>query len=141
MTDLQCALGLSQLKKVENFVQRRNEIAAMYDEAFKVINGLVVPPKPNNKDSRHAYHLYPLLITSADRKDVYLKLRKKGIYTQIHYIPVHLQPYYRKHFRYKKGDFKNAEYYYEHELSIPMFPKMTNEEVNYVIENVLELTR
>ena len=141
LTDFQCALGLSQLKKIESFLDRRNEIASMYDEAFKDVEGLVIPPKPEQHGSRHAYHLYPILLTKTDRKDAYVKLREMGIFAQVHYIPVHLQPYYSKNYGFKKGDYPNAEYYYEHELSIPMYPRMTNEEVNYVIESIKSLTK
>lgn len=141
LTDFQCALGLSQLKKIEGFLDRRNEIASMYDEAFKDVKGLVIPPKPEQYSSRHAYHLYPILLTRTDRKEAYMKLREMGIFAQVHYIPVHLQPYYRNNYGFKKGDYPNAEYYYEHELSIPMYPKMKNEEVNYVIQSIKSLTK
>lgn len=141
LTDFQCALGLSQLKKIESFLDRRNEIASMYDEAFKDVKGLVIPPKPEQYSSRHAYHLYPILLTRTDRKEAYIKLREKGIFAQVHYIPVHLQPYYRNNYGFKKGDYPNAEYYYEHELSIPMYPKMSDEEVNYIIQSIKSLTK
>lgn len=141
LTDFQCALGLSQLKKIESFLDRRNEIASMYDEAFKDVEGLVIPPKPEQHGSRHAYHLYPILLTKTDRKEAYIKLREMGIFAQVHYIPVHLQPYYSKNYGFKTGDYPNAEYYYEHELSIPMYPRMTDEEVNYVIESIKSLTK
>ncbi|MBN2219284.1 MAG: DegT/DnrJ/EryC1/StrS family aminotransferase, partial [Kosmotogaceae bacterium] len=139
--DFQCALGLSQLRKIDGFLDRRNEIASMYDEGFKDVEGLVIPPKPEQYSSRHAYHLYPILLTKIDRKEAYLKLRERGILTQVHYIPVHLQPYYRNNYGFKKGDYPNAEHYYEHELSIPMYPKMTDEEANYVIESIKSLTK
>ena len=141
LTDFQCALGLSQLNKIEGFLNRRNEIASMYDEAFKDVEELVIPPKPEQYSSRHAYHLYPILLTKTDRKEAYMKLREMGIFAQVHYIPVHLQPYYSKNYGFKKGDYPNAEYYYEHELSIPMYPRMTDEEVNYVIESIKSLTK
>ncbi len=141
LTDFQCALGLSQLKKIEDFLNRRNEIASMYNEAFTDVEGLVLPPKPEQYTSRHAYHLYPILLTKTDRKEAYMKLREMGIFAQVHYIPVHLQPYYSKNYGFKKGDYPNAEYYYEHELSIPMYPRMTDEEVNYVIESIKSLTK
>jgi len=138
ITDFQCALGLSQLKKIEDFLRRRNEIARRYDAAFEDIPQIVPAPSVLEPD-RHAYHLYPILLNGVNRKDVYLKLREKGIYTQIHYIPIHMQPYYRKRFGYKKGEFPNAEYYYENELSIPMYPKMTDEDLEYVIKSLKEV--
>ena len=142
ITDIQCALGLSQLRKIEKFVERRNKIARMYDEAFKDNPLITIPPKPPHEDSRHAYHIYPLLLDKRiSKKEVFMKLREKGILCQIHYIPVHLQPYYREKFGYKEGDFKNAEEYYRREITIPLYPKMTDEEVEYVIGCVKEIVR
>lgn len=125
-------------KKIEDFLKRRNEIARRYDVAFENVPQIISAPGVLEPD-RHAYHLYPILLNGVNRKDVYLKLREKGIYTQVHYIPVHLQPYYRKRFGYKKGEFPNAEYYYENELSLPMFPRMSNDDVNRVIDSILDV--
>lgn len=142
ITDIQCALGLSQLNKVEKFVKRRNEIAAIYDKEFEDNPLIVIPPKPHYENSRHAYHIYPLLLDKRiDRKDVFIKLRERGILCQVHYIPVHLQPYYRRRFGYKEGDFKNAEEYYKREITIPLYPKMADNEVEYVIKSVKEVVR
>jgi dTDP-4-amino-4,6-dideoxygalactose transaminase len=133
---------LSQLNKVEKFVKRRNEIAAIYDKEFEDNPLIVIPPKPHYENSRHAYHIYPLLLDKRiDRKDVFIKLRERGILCQVHYIPVHLQPYYRRRFGYKEGDFKNAEEYYKREITIPLYPKMADNEVEYVIKSVKEVVR
>lgn len=137
LTDFQCALGISQLKKIESFLTRRNEIARKYDEAFSHTD-IILPPRVS-EPSRHAYHLYPILIKSFDRKELYLKLRKLDIYTQVHYIPVHLQPYYRKKFGFKPGDYPHAEHYYKHELSIPMYPKMTDEQQEFIINSIQKI--
>ncbi|MCK4270511.1 MAG: DegT/DnrJ/EryC1/StrS family aminotransferase, partial [Methanogenium sp.] len=136
ITDIQCALGISQLKKLDSYVQRRNEIAKMYDDTFKDNPDIITPPVPLWADSLHGYHIYPVLINGYDRKSLYLKLRKKGIFTQVHYIPVHLQPYYRENFAYSDGDFPLAEEYYRKELTIPMYPKMANEDVKRVIDSI-----
>lgn len=136
LTDIQCALGISQLKKLDRFVKRRNEIAVHYNNAFEENSFVVTPPVPPWEDSLHGYHIYPVLIEGYDRKSIYLKLRDKGIFTQVHYIPVHLQPYYRKNFGYSKGDFPIAERFYQKELTIPMFPKMTTEDVYRVIGSI-----
>ena len=142
ITDIQCALGISQLRKIEKFIERRNEIAHVYDEAFKNELFIRVPPKPNYKDSRHAYHIYPLLLDEKiDRKRVFTTLRERGVLCQVHYIPVHLQPYYRKRFGYREGTLENAEEFYKREITIPLFPKMSDEDVNYVIEKVKEAVR
>jgi len=136
ITDIQCALGISQLRKLDSYVQRRNEIAKMYDDAFKDNTDITTPPVPLWADSLHGYHIYPVLINGYDRKSLYLKLREKGIFTQVHYIPVHLQPYYRENFAYSDGDFPVAEEYYRKELTIPMYPKMRDEDVERVIDSI-----
>lgn len=134
--DILCALGYSQMSKIEVFVERRNYIARKYDEAFEGVKEITIPPRPN-KNSRHAYHLYPILINNPEkRRIVFEKLREKGIFAQVHYIPVHLQPYYQKNLGYKKGDYSVAEDFYSKEISLPMYPKMTEEEINYVINTV-----
>jgi UDP-4-amino-4,6-dideoxy-N-acetyl-beta-L-altrosamine transaminase len=138
ITDIQCALGLSQLEKLERFVKRRNEIARMYDEAFRGNEKLVNPPKPP-QNSRHAYHLYPVCFTGVDRKKIFMDLREIGIFCQVHYIPVHLQPYYRERFGYHDGDFPVAENFYQSEISLPMFPAMSDEDVERVIVGVQEM--
>ena len=140
ITDFQCALGISQLRKLESFIKRRNEIARIYDEAFKDHPFITIPPKPSYENSRHAYHIYPILLDGRiDKKKVFVELRRRGILCQVHYIPIHLQPYYRRRFNYGEGDFKNAEEYYKREITIPLYPKMSEDDVNYVIENLREV--
>jgi len=139
ITDLQCALGSSQLKKIEQFIKRRLEIAEKYDEAFKENPNIQTPPK--EKNNRHAYHLYPIQVPKERRKEIFEKLREKEIYVQVHYIPVHTQPYYKENYGYEYGDYPKAEQFYEQEISIPMYPKMTEEEQEYVIKTINELTK
>jgi len=141
LTDIQASLGISQLKKLDNFVKRRREIVKKYNKAFNNTDWLTSPyEKP---DVYSAFHLYVLQIDFdqivKSRKQVMEELRLKNIGTQVHYIPVHTQPYYRKNFGYKYGDYPIAEDYYEKALSIPLYPKMTDEDVYYVIGKVLEL--
>ncbi len=137
ITDFQCALGLSQMKRIESNLLRRREIARAYDQAFESFSWIQTPPKPREPDTTHAYHLYPILLDpSVDRKQVYMKLRQKQILTQIHYIPVHLQPYYRARFGFQEGDFPIAEDFYRREISLPMYPKMTDAQVQRVIHEV-----
>jgi UDP-4-amino-4,6-dideoxy-N-acetyl-beta-L-altrosamine transaminase len=139
LTDIQCALGISQLRKNDSFIRRRNEIAAEYDHAFADNPLIFTPPRPPWTDSLHAYHIYPILLQNVDRGEVYYKLRERGILSQIHYIPVHLQPYYRDFVGYREKMFPCSEEYYEQELTIPLFPRMTDEEVGYVIESITEI--
>lgn len=139
ITDFQCALGISQLRKLERFVEKRNEIAKRYDEAFSEAGNLVPPPKVTEEGWRHAYHIYPLLLNGLDRKSFFFKLRERKILPQVHYIPVHLQPFYRERFGYREGDFPKAEEYYKREVTIPLFPRMSDAQVEYVINTVIEI--
>ena len=139
ITDIQCALGRSQLRKLESFIERRIEIAKKYDEAFKDNSNIQLPPKSEN--TRHVYHLYPILVPKEKRSYIFNKLREKDIFAQVHYIPVHTQPYYITNYGYKYGDYPNAEEFYEREISIPIYPKLTNEEQEYVIKTLNELTK
>lgn len=127
--DILAALGSSQLKRAESGLARRKEIADVYTKAFA--GSAVQAPQ---YDAGHAFHLYVILADK--RKELYDYLRERNIFTQVHYIPVHLMPYY-KQFGWKKGDFPVAESYYEKCLSLPMYPTLTEEEQAYVIENVL----
>jgi UDP-4-amino-4,6-dideoxy-N-acetyl-beta-L-altrosamine transaminase len=134
MTDIQCALGISQLSRLETSVKRRREIAAKYDAAFSGISGLKTPPYRENR--MNAYHLYPLRIEKG-RKSIYNFLRTKGVYAQVHYLPVYMHPYYRAN-GFEDFSLPEAEKFYSMELSIPMFPSLTEQEQDYVIECVLE---
>ncbi|MEX1002981.1 MAG: UDP-4-amino-4,6-dideoxy-N-acetyl-beta-L-altrosamine transaminase [Crocinitomicaceae bacterium] len=131
LTDIQAALGIEQLLKNEKGVQRRNEIANRYQKAFE--GKIKCQAVPNNR--YHAYHLF--VIEVEERKKLYDQLHEKGIYAQIHYIPVHTLPYY-KEIGYSELNLTNAENYYADCISLPMFPSLTNEEQDYVIENVLK---
>jgi UDP-4-amino-4,6-dideoxy-N-acetyl-beta-L-altrosamine transaminase len=136
ITDIQCALGLSQLNKLEGFLQARSRIAQRYDQAFKGFSPVVIPPAVS-EESRHAYHLYPLLLAeSARRREFFDYMREKRIGVQVHYVPVHLHPYYRKLFGYRLGDFPAAEDFYQREVSLPVYPGLSEEEQDYVIDCV-----
>jgi UDP-4-amino-4,6-dideoxy-N-acetyl-beta-L-altrosamine transaminase len=136
LTDVQCALGISQCKKLDQFIHRRCEIVQRYNDAFKDLPEIVTPYE--KKDVKSANHLYVIQLQleklRADRKTIFDALRAENIGVQIHYIPVHYHPYYRQHFGYKKGDFPNAERYYERAITLPLFPKMTNDDIEDVIE-------
>lgn len=130
LPDLNCALGLSQLTRAKAGIKKRLEIADRYNE---VVSGFSCQLINTPQNIGHAYHLY--IIQTDRRKELYDYLRANGIYAQIHYIPVHTMPYY-KNKGWKKGMFPNAENYYENCLSLPMFPSLTNEEQEFVIEHL-----
>ena len=141
ITDFQCALGISQLKKLDKFIKLRREIVAKYNKAFRDIKEIVTPIEKNYLKS--AWHIYPIQLVleklKVGRKKVFEELMKKGLGVQVHYIPLHLQPFYKKKFNYKKGDFPVAEKYYERAITLPLFPKMTNEDVGRVIKIVKKI--
>jgi UDP-4-amino-4,6-dideoxy-N-acetyl-beta-L-altrosamine transaminase len=138
LTDFQCALGLSQLKKLPGWIERRQEIASLYDSAFSSVSS--VRPLHVSPDITHAYHLYVVRIDpgnpAADRDAVFTNFRAIGIGVNVHYIPVHLHPYYRDRFGTKPGMCPVAEKAYTEILSLPIFPRMTKQEVIDVIAAV-----
>lgn len=135
ITDLQCALGLRQLAKLDGFKTRRHEIIQAYNQALADIAHVITPKEVANTSS--CFHLYVLQIDFAalgtTRKAVMDRLAQQGIGTQVHYIPVHTQPWYRKTFGYGSGLCPNAEAYYEKALSLPLYPKMSDDDVDRVI--------
>lgn len=130
ITDFQAALGLSQLTRADEGLLRRQEIATRYTEALNSTKGII---QTSGIVEGHAYHLFILEVE--DRRGLYDFLHSEGIFAQIHYIPVHLMPFYRN-LGWKEGDFPNAEAYYSRCISIPMFPSLTNEEIDYVIDRI-----
>lgn len=149
ISDLQCALGLSQLEKLPRFVERRRELAALYDRELGRLSEHVSPLRvPEGCSS--AYHLYvvriraaeglPLSATAERRLSVYTKLREANIHPQVHYIPVHTQPDFVDH-GLGEGDFPGAERYYAGALSLPLFPAMTDDDVLRVVEALAAAVR
>ena len=141
ITDIQCALGISQLKKLDKFIKKRNRIAQIYNKCFKNNELFKIPSI--KKNCKHAFHFYPLLINfkklKISKKILFNKLKKKNIQLQVHYIPIHLQPYYKKRFGFKKGDFPIAEKFYEKEVSLPIYFSLKREEVYKVVNNIKSL--
>ncbi len=140
ITDFQCALGLSQLDRLDEMVAKRRGIAAFYQKALKNIEFLRVPEE--SVDSRSSYHLYPVRIDfkklKKTREEIMKALSAQGIGTQVHYIPVILQPYYRERYHLKLSDYPECARYYDQTLSIPMFPSMTKADQQRVVR-ALEL--
>ena len=136
LTDIQAALGVSQLKVARQNVERRRELVARYNEAFKDVEGIKTPYEA--QDVHHAYHLYVIQVD--DRKGLYDFLRTQGIYSQVLYYPLHLMPYY-KQLGNKAGDLPVVEEYYKHCLALPMYPTLTNEQQQYVIKKIKEFIK
>ena len=136
MTDISAALGISQLKKVKTWNVKRNKLSNIYKSSFG--NTKEIEFQLNNLDSFSSYHLF--IIQVNNRKKVFQYLRNKEIGVNVHYIPIHFHPYYKK-LGFKEGDFPNAEKYYSKAISIPLYPSLTKKDQNYVIENVIESVR
>ncbi len=133
ITDFQAALGTSQLKRARKNVEIRRELVHKYNQAFKSVKGIIIPFEADNV--YHAYHLY--IIQVEDRKGLYDFLRENKIYAQVLYYPLNLMPYY-KQLGNKEGDLPVVEEYYKHCIALPMFPTLTENEQNYIIEKVIE---
>jgi UDP-4-amino-4,6-dideoxy-N-acetyl-beta-L-altrosamine transaminase len=143
MTDIQAAIGIHQLKKLEQMQKRRGEIAKKYNEAFTDIPEIINPTV--KRHVRHAWHLYPIQVNTdllrIDRAKFIDALKAENIGTSVHFIPIHLHPYYHDRYGFKRGDFPNAESVYERECSLPIYPKMTDKDVEDVIVAVKKIVR
>ena len=137
MTDMQAALGASQIKKLDQFVERRRNIARQYTEAFTGVSGLIVPSQHPFANS--SWHLY-VLRWEKGRDRAFEELRSRNIGVNLHYIPVYKQPFYRN-LGYEEDQCQVAERFYKTALSLPLFPRMSNDDVEYVIEEVLEVAK
>ncbi len=136
MTDIQAALGISQMKKLDSFVKRRREIAAIYHKAFRDNPYFDIPTE--NDYAYSSYHLYPIRLKDkykTMKREIFVKLREKGLGIQVHYIPVYWHPYY-KDLGYRKGLCPVAEDFYQREISIPVYPAMSDKDIKHVIEKV-----
>ena len=133
ITDIQCALGLSQLNKLGNFIKRRRKIARLYREAF---NGMDEIECLNEKEYvESSWHIFPIRVKK-NRDEIFNRLRSKGIGVNVHYIPIYYHPYYKR-LGYKKGLCPKAEKYYKETVTLPLYIKMSNSE----IERVAKLTK
>ncbi len=138
MTDIQAAIGTVQMQKLDGFMERRSQIAQRYREAFRDIPAIQTQEETTGDAS--ANHLFPIWIdvtkTPINRTQLFKALQNARIAPQVHYIPVHLQPYYQEHLRTKQGDFPEAERYHESCLSLPIYPTLSHEEQDYVIKTI-----
>ena len=138
ITDIQCALGISQLKRLDKFVEKRRSLAFRYDKAFADLENIVTPTQ--RKGCHNSYHLYVIQVKNKDRRQVFDALHKAGIGVNVHYIPVYTQPYYREH-GYREVNCSNAWEYYTRAISLPLYPDLTYEEQDYVIEKVRDAVK
>lgn len=137
MTDIQAALGLSQLQKLDSFIAKRKQYVAMYDKELKDLPEIILPKQLNHVDS--SWHLYIIQLNlpmlKVDRKEIFQALQQENIGVNVHYIPIHLQPYYQK-LGYQKGICPNAEKLYESIITLPLFSEMSEQDANDVIQAV-----
>ena len=144
ITDFQCALGISQLNQLADFTSRRREIVAQYNAAFSAFEWLSTPKLRNLPDRELiSWHLYSVQIDfqqlGKTRTQVMQELREQGVGTQVLYIPVHLQPWYRRTYGYSHSKCPNAESFYEQALSLPLYPALRDENVAMVIESIKKM--
>lgn len=133
ITDIQCALGISQMDRLDSFIARRRLLAGRYDDAFKDIKGIITPYQADGCNS--SWHLYT--IQTENRKEVFDSLREAGIGVNVHYIPVYMHPYYRGN-GYSNIKCENAEEVYRHIISLPLYPGLAEQQQDYVIGKVME---
>ncbi|WP_342559383.1 UDP-4-amino-4,6-dideoxy-N-acetyl-beta-L-altrosamine transaminase [Metasolibacillus sp. FSL K6-0083] len=136
MTDLQAALGISQMSKLDAFLQRRKEVASLYTEKLKDVEGIQVPFQLEGVES--GWHLYMIQLEHANRKQIFEAMRAANIGVHVHYLPVYWHPYYQQ-LGYDRGICPIAEDWYEKALTLPIHPSLTNEEIDYVIKTLLSL--
>ncbi|WP_022901572.1 DegT/DnrJ/EryC1/StrS family aminotransferase [Humibacter albus] len=138
LTDIASALGLAQLKRLERFKQRRTEIVARYNAAFADVEGVRTPGQRDDTDPM--WHLYPLRVLDGRRREVFEKVRAAGVGVQVNYIPVYWHPVYANA-GYRRGMCPNAEAFYAEELSLPIFPDLTDSQVDQVVETLVGALR
>lgn len=143
LTDIQSALGISQLNKLDSFVKKRRNLAKIYDKLF-LDEDILQTPKVN-KDVFHSYHLYPILIDfkklKINKKELFNKLALNKINPQVHYQPLHFQPFIKNKYNYKKGDFPKSEKFYEKEVSLPIFYGLQNSQQKFVVNRLLKILK
>lgn len=138
ITDISCALGLSQMDKLDTFIARRKEIADTYDKAFVGVEGINIPRRM--ADCESGWHLYMIHVASEKRKEVFDKLRQAKVGVNVHYIPVYKHPYYQR-IGYSDCFCEKSEEFYAGAISLPIYPGLRDENQDYVIEKILEIVK
>lgn len=137
MTDFQAALGISQLRKLDRFIKRRENIVKIYNEALGNFSEIEIPAvKPYVK---HTWHIYTILLNGIKRNRFFRKMRERGIGVNVHYIPIYHFSYYREHFNFNPSDFPVTEEVFSKIITLPLFPKMSDEDVKYIIDTIKDL--
>ena len=141
MTDIQAALGIHQLRRLDSFIEARQRYARLYDKAFADLGEVATPV--NHPDRNHVYHIYVIRLClerlAIDRAQFMDELRSHNIGASVHFIPVHLHPFYQERFGYRRGDFPQAEATYDRIVSLPLYPRMTEIDVHDVIRAVRQI--
>src|SRR3989344_1723866 len=141
MNNIQGAIGVEQLKKLEQFIIKRRELAQHYNRLLKDVSGVITPTEKSY--TKHAFHLYPLLLNTdkITRDQFILRLKEYNVGTSVHFIPLHMHPFYQNKYNFNKGDFPIAEWLFEKEVSLPMYPGMTLQDVEYVVDAIKEILK
>ena len=141
ISDINCALGISQLSQINKFIKKRRFIAKEYFKIFNGNNNFKLPIE--NDETYHSYHLFPLLVnfqkTKITKKKLFRKLSSKKIFLQVHYIPIHLQPYYKRKYNFKIGDFPVAEKFYKQQISLPIYNNLDNKKIEWIGKQIKNL--
>ncbi len=138
MTDIQCALGISQLSKLDKFLEQRRNIVEYYNDAFRDLQDLIILP-PGSK-TNHAWHIYAIQLLRGERDEVFKSLKHRGIGVQVHYIPVYLHPYYRN-MGFSEGLCPHAEEYFSRTITLPLYPSMNTDDMKRVVKEVTAVIR
>jgi len=134
--DIASAIGIAQLKKLDWMNERRKEVAEYYDEHLQGLDVVLPHIEPYVKSS---YHLYPIRLINYDRNEFIKKMGEGGVATSVHFIPLHLMPFYQREYGYKKGDFPVAEKVFESIVSLPIYPQLTERQLEYILKNIKEM--
>ena len=140
ITDFQCALGISQLKKLNKFIRKRRKLAKIYNEKLSKLSGIILPTeRPYVKSS---WHIYCIKVAKTNwRRVIYERLRSMGIGVQIHYIPIYFHPFYKKHLGCGKSICPNAEKYYATTITLPLYPSLSVNSLDYVVKSLKKVMR